>query len=343
MATPQLASPEGSTRHRLLDPSRWDTRYLDPLRIVVFGNDSFRTAFLNLVQAAPEIHPKLFWIYRYILRVVRATPDNTFLFSNPLFTTPLGGTPPPGASVLTFLRSLYLAPPTDSSPTPDSFCFLERISVLLANFVLDMPSSYAGASYTNYTEETSRYYSLSCGGLGRRPFNPEAAVYWTPYVHRGLFPPYVSSPDHEHPLLLAIIAPRNRRRPPRAADNFAPEAGYIIGLAQQGRELQPAQPVFRPWIVSARPRCRAVLVNGDVPAEYLDALEKGLPIPEGVEMKVYVSEVYDLCDEEQRCQFVDAYLNVLNGLFCRCTTEREAAPEGEAESNEDILLPDWVI
>ena len=51
-------------------------------------------------------------------------------------------------------------------------------------------------------------------------------------------------------------------------------------------------------------------------------------------MNVYVSEVYDLCDAEQRCRFVDAYLNLLNGLVCRCTKEREARPEEEDESDE---------
>jgi hypothetical protein len=63
---------------------------------------------------------------------------------------------------------------------------------------------------------------------------------------------------------------------------------------------------------------RAVLVNGDIPAAYMGALGKGLPFPEGVEMKVYVS---DLCDGEQRCRFVDAYVNVLKRLVCQCARE----------------------
>ena len=340
MPSPQLALPvERSTRHRLLDPSRWDARFLNPLRVAVSGNDSFQTAIVDLVEAAPEIYPECSWIYRYILRVVGATPGHSPLTSNPLFSSPLDGTRRPGASSRDFLRSLYLTLPTDSSPTSDSFSFLERISSLLTNFVLRLPSCYAGATFTNHQYDASHgfyYYSLSCGGLGRLPFSPDGAVYWTPHVSLGLFSPHVASPDHEHPLLLAIIAPPYRRRPARAADNFAPEAGYIIGLAQQERELQPSQPVFRPWVLSARPRGRAVLVNGDVPASYLDALRKGLPFPEGVEMKVYVSEVYDLCDGEQRCRFVDAYLNVLKGLVFRCATERKAAPEGEVESDEDL-------
>jgi hypothetical protein len=76
-----------------------------------------------------------------------------------------------------------------------------------------------------------------------------------------------------------------------------------------------------------------VLVNGDLLAAYMNALKKDLAFPKGVEMKVYVS---NLCNGEQRCRFVDAYLNVLKGSICRCAKEREVASEGDGESDEDV-------
>ena len=48
-------------------------------------------------------------------------------------------------------------------------------------------------------------------------------------------------------------------------------------------------------------------------------------------MNVYVS---DLCDGEQRCWFVDAHLNLLNGLVYQYAREQKAGPEEEDESDE---------